>query len=134
VWVAILQSDLTNDDHVPSEACFDKADRNFPLILKTHKECNSNHGVIDEKIGQLIGLKQRREVAPENLRLQFQAIGLGSTNDFGVAVANLPIEFAVWLWIRGFHAALYETYLPEKTPHTRTTSNTGICQTDCLTP
>jgi hypothetical protein len=113
-----LDADIVNDDHVPAETCFDREDRNFPLILRTHRDCNADHGPIDEKIGQLIGLKQHRVVSPQNQRLRFQAIGLGSFKQFGVAVANLPIAGTVWLWIRGFHAALYGTYLAERTAYT----------------
>ena len=110
--------DEKNDDHCPASACFLKEDRDFPLILKTHKTCNSSHGVIDQKIGQLIGLKNRQVPSPRDQQLKFQEVRIGPRNAEAVAVSNLPIANAVWRWIRGFHSALYGSYIPEAAPHT----------------
>ena len=110
-------ADTINDDHVPAATCFELGDRSFPLILKTHNACNSSHSQTDEKIGQLIGLKTNRIPRPENQRLKIHAVGLESHHPFAAVVSNLPIDAAVWRWIRGFHAALYATYLPELAPH-----------------
>lgn len=100
-------SDENDRDHIPPESCFAKADRNTPLILQTHKACNGGNGqnLTDEKIGQLISLKHGRVPKKRNLRLQIVSSNLGH------AVSNLDICGAVWRWVRGFHAALYQTPL-----------------------
>ena len=43
-------------DHVPPEAMFAEADRNFPLIVSAHGSCNWARSPEDEVIGQLVSL------------------------------------------------------------------------------
>ena len=99
-----------NRDHVPPENIFAVADRNPPLLLPTHVECNSAHKLTDEKIGQLIALKRRHvPSSPEHRRLRFTlSPGQGLS-----AVNNLDLDGAIWRWIKGFHAALYGEFMPD---------------------
>lgn len=92
--------DEADRDHVPPECVFAKEDRE-PLILRTHRSCNSAHKLTDEKIGQLIALRRGAAPAAENRRLVAKQL------DAGVAIWNLDVDAAVWRWISGFHAALY---------------------------
>ena len=102
------EGDITNHDHVPPESVFAKADRQ-PLKLKSHKKCNSSFELLDEKIGQLIGLKHGQTPSnPEHHRLKFIRSPIPSVG----AVTNLNIDEAVWRWIRGFHVALYREPFP----------------------
>ena len=96
--------DDANRDHVPPKCVFANGDRNPPLILKTHCECNSAHKITDESIGQLVAL-QRNYVTPnpKNRRLKMERY---SGREFG-AVTNVSVVKAIWRYIRGFHAALY---------------------------
>ncbi len=103
----ISPSDKKDRDHIPPESCFAKADRNTPLILQTHTACNGENGqnLTDEKIGQLISLKHGRVPKKRDRKLQIVP------TKHGHAVGNLDINGAVWRWVRGFHAALYQTPL-----------------------
>jgi hypothetical protein len=102
------QCDSKNRDHVPPKNLFAKADRNLPLLLPTHCDCNSSYKMTDEKIGQLVALK--RSYVPtciENRRLKFKIIPrLGLS-----AITNLNIDAVVWRWVKGCHAALYREYM-----------------------
>jgi hypothetical protein len=101
--------EATNGDHVPPKNAFDTADRTPVLKLKTHVACNSGHKTTDELIGQLVAL-QRNYVTPDpkNRRLKMEVY---PGESFG-AVTNLNIIEAVWRYIRGFHAALYQEAIP----------------------
>lgn len=95
--------DITNYDHVPPESVFAKVDR-IPLKLKSHLKCNASFELLDEKIGQLIGLKHRQTPSdPNHHRLKFIRSPIPGVG----AVTNLNVDEAVWRWMRGFHAALY---------------------------
>lgn len=101
------QDAATNRDHVPPKALFAKADR-MPLILRTHVTCNNDEKVVDERMGQLIGLRRGvMPTKPVNRKLTFRHLGGNK-----VAVTNVNVYAAVWRWIRGFHAALYRQPLP----------------------
>ena len=105
---AFQPGDQTNRDHVPPKAVFAKVHR-VPLVLRTHVMCNGDHKLTDEKMGQLVGL--RRGVVPSdpsNRRLQVQQLGPRTA-----AITNLDVHGAVWRWVRGFHAALYQEPVPE---------------------
>jgi hypothetical protein len=74
--VDFKRGDHTNRDHVPPKSVFSLLDRQ-PLILRTHRNCNQLHSLKDEKIGQLIALKQGRiPFDPRNRRLHFTPTGL----------------------------------------------------------
>jgi hypothetical protein len=98
---AFAPGDKRNRDHLPAKSLFAKQHREPSLWLPTHIDCNNSHELIDEKIGQLIGLRQGRR--PDPLRLRVTA------NEMVGLVHNLDIDSAVWRWISGFHAALYRT-------------------------
>jgi hypothetical protein len=99
--------DMLDRDHIPAKAVFDKRDRMPSLWLPTHKSCNADHGVLDQKIGQLIALRRYQVPTRRDRQLQFRIF----RPDLG-AVENLDIRAVVWRWIRGFHAALYREPLP----------------------
>lgn len=95
--------DDKNRDHVPPKTVFAKKDR-IPLILPTHTACNGQYKLIDEKMGQVIGLKRGYIPSdPKNRHLKYRTFQGGRFT----AVVNVDIHGAVWRWIVGFHAALY---------------------------
>lgn len=96
-----VSNDQTNYDHVPPESVFDPADRQ-PLKLRSHAKCNHSHHLTDEKNGQMIGLRRGAAPRPENRRLRALQTSLGP------AVIDFDVDAAVWRWIAGFHAALYQ--------------------------
>ncbi|MHB1098787.1 MAG: hypothetical protein ACYCZR_04455 [Burkholderiales bacterium] len=108
-----LSEEAKNADHVPAKACFAKVDRAPPLILSTHNACNGENGqnLIDEKMGQLISLKHGPVPKKRDRKLQIVP------TKHGHAVGNLDIRGAVWRWVRGFHAALYQLPLFASAPH-----------------
>jgi hypothetical protein len=107
---AFKQGDNKNRDHLPPQNIFAKNDRTPALWLPTHYDCNAAHKLLDEKIGQLISLKRYyRPSSPQNWRLK---IALFPRQALG-AVTNVNVDEAIWRWIRGFHAAIYQEYMPD---------------------
>ncbi len=96
-----VDGEAIDGDHVPPECIFKKEHRE-PLILRTHVVCNSAHKLVDEKVGQLISLRRGSAPRPENRRLRVRTVPAGA------ALWNLDLDAAVWRWIMGFHAALYD--------------------------
>jgi len=100
---AFVSGEVPDRDHVPPKSVFAVEDRK-PLLLATHRNCNGAFKKLDEKIGQLIGLKRGYvPSAVANRRLKFVIF---PENDRG-AVTNVNVHEAIWRWIRGFHAGLY---------------------------
>ena len=106
-------TDKQNDDHVPPTSIFIKADRNFPLILRTHKSCNSDRSCEDQLIGQLIGFLHGQRPNEHHNKLNFQVVK-GGDGQPSLLLKESRMKELVWRWIRGFHAALYKEPLPEK--------------------
>lgn len=103
-------------DHVPAKACFAVADRSHPLLLSAHEGCNSSNKLVDEKIGQLIGLRHGAVPEQSKRRLHVRAMKDSDGGMMG-GVNNLDIPGAVRRWISAFHAALYSEPLPPQTKH-----------------
>ncbi len=92
--------DDINRDHVPPQSAFLPRDRQ-PLWLPTHAKCNHAYHLTDEKIGQLIALRNHKvPTHQKNRKLRFNHHG-------AILEEDLPIKGAIWRWISGFHAALY---------------------------
>lgn len=101
--------DKINRDHIPPEAIFAKRDRD-PLQLPTHYACNHTHHLNDEKVGQLIAMRRGHVPSEKNRKLRFRVFP-----DIGMAAfENLDIEGAVFRWVMGFHAALYQKPMPRE--------------------
>jgi len=101
-----------DDDHVPPTALFLKPDRDTPLILKTHKDCNNSQNLTDEFMGQLVSLIHGKAPRPNMLSPKRIAL-VGSLSP--KLFVEPDVKSAIWRWIRGFHAALYQEYLPNST-------------------
>jgi hypothetical protein len=108
--------DATNHDHVPPKSVFKITDRNIPLKLKVHKEgCHSPINLDDEVLGQLICLFHGKQPDEQNDKLKidiYQKIGSG---ELLASFTQRNIEFLLKRWLKGFHAALYRTPIPEGT-------------------
>lgn len=103
---SFVEGDAKNRDHVPPQCTIRKHDRQ-PLILPTHQRCNSSYKTDDEKIGQLIALR-RGDHRTSNQRLKFTHFPTMRMS----TVENLNVEAAIWRWVKGFHAALYQQPIP----------------------
>ncbi len=109
------KEESNHPDHIPPEAIFDSKDRDFPIKVASHFKCNNSQSKDDEVISQLIAVVHGKQPNPENTRLEYKAYQIENTNNtlFGFLNVNLPTQ--IWRWVRGFHAALYEEFLPENT-------------------
>jgi len=106
------QNATTNRDHVPPRRLFAEADRTPPLTLRTHADCNNGHSTYDEQVGQLVSLLWKEAPGPadvSSLRVSMHAPH--GMVPFG-AVEWLHLRFIVARWLKGFHAALYGSFLP----------------------
>jgi hypothetical protein len=106
-----LPGEERTQDHLPPKTIFAAADRNTgPVLwLPVHRACNTAEGTIDQKLGQLIGLRRYEVPASRRDRqLKFKVFPRQSLG----AIINVNIEQAVWRWVRGFHTALYREHLP----------------------
>lgn len=122
-------------DHVPPKAAFNSRDRQPTLKLQTHKACNASFSVEDKKVAQLIAM--RRWQGPSSQR--DAALKFAVYPGFGAGVMNLDVDQAVWRWIRGFHAALYQRPLLTDhrsivTPFPRADMSSGLPKVRPLRP
>lgn len=101
-------SDPATDDHIPPKACFAQSDRDFPLQLPAHSDCNSGRNLTDETIGQVLALKHGEIPKPKDYKLKFSFFGNEPANPKFGAVTNVDIHAEVRRWVQGFHAALYQ--------------------------
>jgi hypothetical protein len=99
-------------DHIPPGKLFAPEDRNFPLKLSCHQSCNNVLSDSDEIIGQLVSAAHETISPPEKLRLTFYVVETESGHQLP-GVGGVNIEQQVIRWVRGFHAALYEEFLPQ---------------------
>lgn len=108
---AVAHGDDLNDDHLPPSGIFKVTDRNAPLILRTHRECNSDQSADDQVIAQLVGPIHGRTPSKKDRPLDIQIHELSPGRTTGV-LRGQDLERVLYRWIRGFHAALYGEYLP----------------------
>jgi Protein of unknown function (DUF2934) len=102
--------DVKNRDHVPPSTLFLVPDRNFPLILPTHYNCNHDRHLEDQTIGQLVGILHEQAPDPEHLRMQLIA-GIAADGQLFVAAGGFDLRATIRRWVLGFHAALYREFL-----------------------
>jgi len=107
-------AEKVNSDHVPPTGLFAIADRNFPLILPTHQKCNAMRSADDQVVGQLVGVIHGRKPNPTHKKFRV-SVGRFKDGSPAIAVRGLDLDHIIWRWVRGFHAALYNEYLPEDT-------------------
>ena len=101
---------VKNCDHVPPSTLFLFPDRNFPLILPTHYNCNHDRHLEDQTIGQLVGILHEQARDPEHLRMESIA-GIAADGQLFVAAGGFDLRAIIRRWVLGFHAALYREFL-----------------------
>lgn len=104
--------ETTNADHVPPTGLFAVADRDFPLILPTHRSCNASRSPEDQVVGQLVGMIHGRAHDPQHLKLKL-LVGRRQDGSLAAAATGIQLRNIIRRWVRGFHAALYREPLPE---------------------
>jgi hypothetical protein len=102
-------------DHVPPKKIFLTEDRNWPLIMPAHEECNSEYSFSDEQAKGLLHLlhQTNKGTAPHKTKL----IGIlkRGGKPTGVLLEGLSLGLIVSKILRACHAALYREYLPPGT-------------------
>jgi hypothetical protein len=102
-----------NADHVPPSTVFDDLDREPVLILSTHPDCNGAYSPQDQQIGQLVGMLHRRRFPAGQRKLAIHEIE-GDDGEIRALLYGTSLPATIRRWVRGFHAALYREYLPER--------------------
>lgn len=100
--------------HIPPQGIFAKADRDPPLILPSHENCNTSQGPQDEVIGQLVSMLHGKKIDKRGSKLEIITTKPSPQGDYSAVVLNVPIPIIIRQWARGFHAALYGEYAPDK--------------------
>jgi hypothetical protein len=104
-------AEQTNRDHVPPSGLFAVEDREPSLILPTHYRCNRERSGEDQVIAQLVGVLPGRRVNDAHNKLRVAVGQFEDGNSFAV-LSDIDIRQIIRRWIRGFHAALYDEFLP----------------------
>ncbi len=102
-------------DHVPPKKIFLTEDRNWPLILPAHEECNSEYSFSDEQAKGLLNLLHPTNTG--NLPNKTKLIGIVKRGGkpAGALLEGLSLGLIVSKILRACHAALYREYLPAET-------------------
>jgi hypothetical protein len=87
------------------------ADREPPLILPTHRECNQRQAPEDQIIGQLVGLLHGRWVNHTHNKLHVTVDQFDEDKSLAM-LSDVDLRQIIRRWIRAFHAALYAEFLP----------------------
>lgn len=109
-------SSIIDREHVVARNLIHQDDRNYPIILPSHKSFNNSVSEDDETVGQLIQLLHSTQSKSHKIKLtgfyKDQELKAGT-------VQGVPFERIIWRWSRGFHVALYGSPLAD-TPGTYT--------------
>jgi hypothetical protein len=100
---------MCNRDHDPPNLIFCKEDRDYPIILPTHKQCNSKQSVEDSRIGNLFRVLRGEYYKKSREKLSLSTL---SSRPRVVAISGLDFPGIIRRWVQGFHASLYHTFLP----------------------
>jgi hypothetical protein len=108
------EADVTDHDHVPPESVFAKEDRNFPIKLRTHKDrCHAPLSQDDAVLGQLVALIHGKAPSASADKLNITILEDPDSGATTGLFRERNIEYLLRRWIQGFHAALYQSYLPK---------------------
>ncbi len=86
-------------------------DRVHPLILTTHRSCNNAHHLTDDQMGQLVAFLHGKAPAERSRPIGLTEVQVGDGGSKRAVVTGVNLDAALWRWIRGFHAALYQQLL-----------------------
>ena len=109
------ESNPPTRDHIPPKKIFLTEDRDWPLILPAHKECNSEYSFSDEQAKGLIALLHPTNTGNTPLRTKLIGVVKSGDNPAGVLLEGLSLGTIVSKILRACHVALYREYLPVKT-------------------
>jgi hypothetical protein len=98
-------------DHVPPRNIFLEEDRNWPLILPAHSECNSEYSFSDEQAKGLLDLLHPSDNPVPPLKTEQVGIVTRDGKPTGVLLKGLSLRRIVAKILRACHAALYNEFL-----------------------
>lgn len=108
---SFTESNPPTRDHVPPRKIFLEEDRNWPLILPAHSDCNSEYSFSDEQAKGLLALLHPSDKpVPPNKTEQVGIVKRGGKTT-GVLLKGLSLRRIVAKVLRACHAALYQEYL-----------------------
>ena len=111
---ASTDSAPVNQDHVLARSLFARGDRTPPLKLPTHVSCNQERSGDDEAVGLLVSLLHSLRLStPRRLPVVPRLHPSGAL----LASTSLDLRGCIWRWVRGYHAALYRSHLPDTVDH-----------------
>lgn len=112
----ILKRSDRHPDHVPPKAIFSAADRDFPVKVAAHQQCNTDHSARDRVLGQLISVVHGKYPSPDDCALETQTYTCDEFPSKLCGIKNLDLLAQIKRWVRAFHTALYREFLPDSTP------------------
>ncbi len=107
--------DRKNHDHVPPKSIFLPDDRDFPLKLATHVDCNTREADDDEFIGQLISVFHGKWPPEGTSKIELEAEYNPQADAVDVFLRTDRFDPFVKRCLKGFHAALYREAMPDET-------------------
>lgn len=113
-----LQSgEVHDDDHVPPKSMFLTHDRNFPIILRVHKQCNAAWQIGDERVGFLIKILHGGDITKHSKKYKVKIARAQDGRQFPL-LGNIPLKPMIGRIMRAFNAALYQEFMPQSTKNT----------------
>ena len=98
-------------DHVPPRSVFQLDDRNWPLILPAHEQCNSEYSFSDEQARGLVDIVQASGDRVPPLGTEVVGIEDEKGELCGAAMSGLQLRRIVAKILRACYAALYGEFL-----------------------
>lgn len=110
-----LQSgEVHDDDHVPPKNMFLASDRNFPIILRVHEQCNDAWQIADERVGFLIKILHGGDITKHSKKYKAEIAKAPDGRQFPL-LGKIPLKPMIGRIMRAFHAALYHEFIPRNT-------------------
>ena len=104
----------TDKDHVPPRGMFKKEDRDYPIILPVHEKCNDAWQTVDDKVKLLIDILHGKDITRYSGKYRAE-IAEDKDGTLYPLIGDMPLIPMIGRIVRGFHAALYNEYLPPNT-------------------
>lgn len=101
-------------DHVPPTSIFAIDNRNDPLILLAHEECNAAQSNDDERVGQMLALMHGKPPPEDNLLVDPVVVTDTGSGTMVGGIRKVDLTVFVIRCLRAFHTALYRQFLPDR--------------------
>ncbi|MBX3387749.1 MAG: hypothetical protein KF768_14365 [Phycisphaeraceae bacterium] len=109
-----IAAQQSNSEHVVAKKTFAVADREPALVLPAHVDCNAEKAAHDERLAQLVQASRGEYPSRRAQKVDIQPLQCENLPHPITGVRSVQDE-VVWMWVQGFHAALYGEYLPRGT-------------------